>query len=50
MTASALLGFAGVAGLTDLLLGNLVVSLAAGALAGNTVKDSMLKQDKTAVG
>jgi len=45
VTASALLGFAGVAGLTDLLLGNLVVSLAAGALAGNTVKDSMLKQD-----
>lgn len=48
VTASALLGFAGVAGLTDLLLGNLVVSLAAGALAGNTVKDSMLKQDSKA--
>lgn len=48
VTASALLGFAGVAGLTDLLLGNLVVSLAAGALAGNTVKDSMLKQDTKA--
>lgn len=45
VTASALLGFAGVAGITDLILGNLVVSLAAGALAGNTVKDSMLKQD-----
>lgn len=49
VTASALLGFAGVAGLTDLLLGNLVVSLAAGALAGNTVKDSMLKQATKAV-
>jgi len=47
VTASALLGFAGVAGLTDLLLGNLVVSLAAGALAGNTVKDSILKQDRS---
>ena len=50
VTASALLGFAGVAGLTDLLLGNIVVSLAAGALAGNTVKDSMLKQDPKPVG
>lgn len=50
VTASALLGFAGVAGLTDLLLGNVVVSLAAGALAGNTVKDAMLKQDTKAVG
>lgn len=48
VTASALLGFAGVAGLADLLLGNLVVSLAAGALAGNTVKDSMLKQEAKA--
>ncbi len=50
VTASALLGFAGVAGLTDLLVGNLVVSLATGALAGNTVKDAMLKQDDRAVG
>jgi hypothetical protein len=46
VTASALLGFAGVAGLTELLLGNVVVSLAAGALVGNTVKDSMLRQDR----
>lgn len=50
VTASALLGFAGVTGLADLLVGNLVVSLAAGALAGNTVKDSMLKQNTSAAG
>jgi len=48
VTASALLGFAGVAGLTDLLVGNLVVSLAAGAVAGNAVKDSILKHDSRA--
>lgn len=48
VTASALLGFAGVAGLTDLVVGNLVVSLAAGGLAGNTVKDVMLKREATA--
>lgn len=45
ITASALLSFAGTAGLADLLVGNLMVSLAAGGLAGNTVKDVMLKQE-----
>ncbi len=50
VTSAALLGSAGVARLTDLLVGNLVVSLATGALASNTVKDAMLKQDGKAVG
>jgi hypothetical protein len=45
VTASALVAFASVVGIADMLVGNVVVSLAAGALAGNTVKDAMLKTD-----
>jgi hypothetical protein len=45
VTASALVAFASVVGITDFFVGNVVVSLAAGGLAGNTVKDVMLKRD-----
>jgi hypothetical protein len=48
VTASALVAFASVVGIADMLVGNVVVSLAAGALAGNTVKDAMLKADNGA--
>lgn len=48
ITASAMTAFGTVVGLTDLLIGNLVVSLAAGGLAGNTMKDVMLKKDAKA--
>ncbi len=48
VTASAMLAFASVVGLVDFLVGNVVVSLAAGGLAGNTVKDVMLKRDAQA--
>lgn len=47
ITTSAVLAFGTIAGLTDLLIGNLVVSVAAGGLAGNTMKDVMLKGEKT---
>lgn len=45
VTASALAAFAGVVGIADFFVGNVVVSLAAGGLAGNTVKDVMLRCD-----
>ncbi|WP_043129920.1 hypothetical protein [Sphingomonas phyllosphaerae] len=45
VTASALIAFAGVVGIADFFVGNVVVSLAAGGLAGNTVKDVMLKRN-----
>jgi hypothetical protein len=45
VTASALVAFAGVVGIADFFVGNVVLSLAAGGLAGNTVKDFMLKRD-----
>jgi hypothetical protein len=45
VTASALIAFASVVGIADFLVGNVIVALAAGGLAGNTVKDVMLKRD-----
>jgi hypothetical protein len=48
VTASALVAFASVVGIADMFVGNVVVSLAAGALAGNTVKDAMLKSEAKA--
>jgi hypothetical protein len=48
VTASALVAFASVVGIADMFVGNVVISLAAGALAGNTVKDAMLKADTRA--
>jgi hypothetical protein len=45
VTASALVAFASVVGITDFFVGNVVVSLAAGGIAGNAVKDAMLKRD-----
>jgi hypothetical protein len=45
VTAAALTAFAGVVGIADFFVGNVVVSLAAGGLAGNTIKDVMLKRD-----
>ncbi len=48
VTAAALTAFAGVVGIAELFVGNVVVSLAAGGLAGNTMKDVMLKRDAAA--
>lgn len=45
VTASALLAFGSVVGIADFFTGNVVVSLAAGGLAGNSIKDAMLKKD-----
>jgi hypothetical protein len=45
VTASALVAFASVVGIADFFVGNVVVSLAAGGIAGNTLKDVMLKRD-----
>jgi len=45
VTAAALTAFAGVVGIADFFVGNVVVSLAAGGLAGNTIKDVMLKRE-----
>jgi hypothetical protein len=45
VTASALVAFASVVGIADFFVGNVVVSLAAGGIAGNTVKDVMLKKE-----
>lgn len=45
VTAAALTAFASVVGIAELFVGNVVVSLAAGGIAGNTIKDVMLKRD-----
>jgi hypothetical protein len=45
VTTSALLAFGSVVGITEFLVGNVVVSIAAGGIAGTTLKDAMLKQD-----
>jgi len=47
VTASALIAFGSVVGIADFFTGNVVVSLAAGVMAGNTMKDSMLKKEKS---
>jgi hypothetical protein len=44
VTASALIAFGSVVGTAEFFDGNVVVSLAAGGLAGNTMKDVMLKR------
>jgi hypothetical protein len=46
VTSSALTAFGVIVGLTDLLTGDLVVSVAAGAIAGNTVKDAMMRKEE----
>ena len=50
VTASALVAFASVVGITDFFVGNVVVSLAAGGIAGNSVKDAILKHEGKAQG
>lgn len=45
VTASALLAFGSVAGIAEFFVGNVVVAIAAGGIAGNTLKDTMLKKD-----
>ena len=44
VTASALLAFGSVVGIAEFFVGNVVVSVAAGGLAGATLKDAMLKK------
>jgi hypothetical protein len=46
VTASALIAFGSVVGIAEFFVGNVVVSLAAGGLAGSTLKDAMLKRDQ----
>jgi hypothetical protein len=48
VTTSALLAFGSVVGVAEFFVGNVVVSVAAGALAGNTLKDAMLKKGSAA--
>lgn len=43
VTGTVLLAFGAVAGVADLIVGNTIVSLAAGTLAGTTIKDAILK-------
>lgn len=45
VTASALIAFGSVVGIAEIFVGNVVVSIAAGGLAGNTIKDAMLKKE-----
>lgn len=47
VTTSALIAFGSVAGIAEFFVGNVVVAIAAGGLAGNTLKDAMLKKDAT---
>ena len=44
VTSSVMLAFGTVAGIADFFAGNLVISVAAGTLAGTTVKDAYLKK------
>jgi hypothetical protein len=44
ITTSAMVAFSTVVGISEFFVGNVVLSVAAGALAGNTVKDVMLKK------
>jgi hypothetical protein len=48
VTASALIAFGSVVGIAEIFVGNVVVSIAAGGLAGNTIKDVMLKKEVSA--
>ncbi|MCU6455324.1 hypothetical protein LPN01_14680 [Sphingomonas sp. A2-49] len=45
VTTSVLIAFGSVAGIAEFFVGNVVVAVAAGGLAGNTLKDAMLKKD-----
>ena len=45
ITTSTLIAFGSVAGIAEFFVGNVVVAVAAGGLAGNTLKDAMLKKD-----
>ena len=45
ITTSAVIAFGSVAGIAEFFVGNVVVAVAAGGLAGNTLKDAMLKKD-----
>lgn len=46
VTASAIVAFGTVVGIADFFTGNVVVAVAAGGIAGNSIKDAMLKKDK----
>lgn len=48
ITTSALIAFGSIVGIAEFFVGNVVVSVAAGALAGNTLKDAMLKKEAAA--
>ncbi|MEG3166485.1 hypothetical protein U1701_18045 [Sphingomonas sp. PB2P19] len=45
ITTSALIAFGSVVGIVEFFVGNVVVAVAAGGIAGNTLKDAMLKKD-----
>ena len=44
VTASAMIAFGSVVGIAEFFVGNVMVSVAAGGLAGNSIKDAMLKR------
>lgn len=46
VTASALIAFGSVVGIVEFFVGNVVVAVAAGGIAGNTLKDAMLKKNE----
>lgn len=48
MTTSALIAFGSVVGIVEFFVGNVVVAVVAGGIAGNTLKDAMLKKDAVA--
>jgi len=46
VTTSALIAFGSVVGIVEIFVGNVVVAVAAGGIAGNTLKDAMLKKNE----
>ena len=48
VTTSALIAFGSVVGIVKFFVGNVVVAVAAGGIAGNTIKDAMLKKEAAA--
>lgn len=46
VTTSALIAVGSVVGIVEFFVGNVVVAVAAGGIAGNTLKDAMLKKNE----
>jgi len=50
VTTSALIAFGSVVGIVEFFVGNVVIAVAAGGIAGNTLKDAVLKKSEAANG